>query len=541
MKIFIRLAVLLGVLILAACGGSQDGATTDTTVTGATLTLSSSLSDGELLARRGQLTIYADVTNEEGGSVADGTAVYFIASSGSITRQASSVNGRAEATFTAPSVSGNVAVYAGTEAVYDADNVTLINVAGVVDEYHLTVASGPAAQIEIVSITPEHLALRGTGEGEVGTFVFNVTDGSGGPVQDGQLVSFTLDAPTGGAEFVSDSSATTIGGEVSVSLVSGNVAGVATVTASTVSELGTITTKARITIGNSRPDQLHLGMAAERLNIPGLVRFGIENTVTAYIADRYSNPVPAGTPVYFAGECGIVSLTDVDGVVTNFTNQFGEATATTVTAQPTSDLCRYIYWTEGEEAYTDSNGNGMYDLGEPHTDVTEPFIDSDDDGVHDSNELYFDLDQNGYFTTADGIWQGDTFVWTSMNVRWSGFAGAPQVEPASFSLSQGESQTFMFTATDIDGNPMPSGTTVSAYPEADTCEEVTFSGAVVDGVILPDAVNNQSVFSLTVYTSDSSTVGPCNITFEVTGADEDGNGTASTTVMGSILSSGSSE
>jgi len=351
--------------------------------------------------------------------------------------------------------SGTVVINAGTEKPVDGP------IQGLVDEFSLTVASGPAAQIAVDSITPNQLALRGTGENEVGTFVFNVTDAGGGPVQDGQVVTFTLDAPTGGAEFVSDSSVTTIDGQVSVSIVSGTVAGVATVTASTVSDVGTIATEARITMGNSQPDQLHLGFAADRLNIPGLIYNNLEGTITATVGDRYSNPVPAGTPVYFASECGLVALTDSDGVAINMTNQFGQATATTITGEPRDGLCRYIYWTEGEEAYIDSNGNGMYDVGEPHSDQGEPYIDANDNGFYDSNETYFDLDGNGTYTDADSVWQGDTFVWTSMNIRWSANVATPQISANDFRLYYGEPLEIEFSATDTNGNPLPSGTTIS--------------------------------------------------------------------------------
>jgi hypothetical protein len=405
---------LFTLLLLGGCADSDSGSSE--TVTGESLTLSSSLASGELLAKQGTISIIAYVTNSEGQPVADGSSAYFIASSGSITSKASTINGRARATYTATSQGGNVTINAYETLVAG-------TYGGLTDEYFLTVAAGPAVQIFTVSITPEQLGLRGSGENEVGTFVFSVTDAAGGPVQDGQVVTFTLDAPTGGAEFVSDPSATTVDGQVIISLVSGTVPGVATVTASTEYELEgevvTILTEARITMGNSQPDQLHLGFGADSLDLSGLNPIGTENTITAYVADRYSNPVPAGTPVYFAGECGIVALTDIYGVATNATNSFGQATATAITAEPTAELCRYVYWTEGQEAYTDINGNGMYDDGEPHEDIGEPYIDADDSGSYSFGETYFDLDEDGRYTDADDVWQEDTFVWTDMNIRWS--------------------------------------------------------------------------------------------------------------------------
>ena len=532
MRKVISLIMVLGVLLLVSCGsGGSDssGAGSSGQVTGGSLTLSSSLANGELLAKQGQIVIYADVTDFDGLPVADGNLVSFSASAGTITEQATTVAGRAKATYSATNQGGNVAITASTRLSAS------IEVDPFVDEYNLTVASGPAVQIITESVTPSQLGLRGSGSNEVGTFVFSVTDGTGGPVQDGQVVNFALDSPTGGAEFVSDSFATTVDGQVTISLISGSVAGVATVTASTDSELGTIVTEARITMGNSQPDQLHLGFAAERLNIPGLIYNNLEDTITATVGDRYSNPVPAGTPVYFAGECGVVALTDSDGVATNTTNQFGQASATTITGEPRDELdglCRYLYWTEGQEAYTDSNGNGMYDAGEPHTDQGEPYIDANDNDLYDSGETYFDLDGNGSYTDVDGVWQGDSFVWTSMNIRWSANVADPMVSPETFSIAPGSSQSFTFTAADVNENPLPSGTKIGVTTD---CDKVTLSGDT--DLTLPDAVNNRVTYAVNASAATDSEAGSCSLTFEVTGSDDDGNGSGSTTINGQVLAS----
>lgn len=531
-KITDLLIMICCFLLLTACG-SQDGASgadgdagTPAEVTGESLTLSSSLQQGEQLSQQGEISIYADVTNDEGLPVEDGFPVFFESSNGRITERANTVGGRATATFRAINQGGNVTINAS-------DGLLLVDLT---DELVLTVASGPAVQIVTESITPNQIGLRGSGQNEIATFNFSVTDGTGGPVQDGQIVNFSLESPTGGAEFISAESVSTVDGAVSVSLISGTVPGVATVTATTESEFGTITSQARITMGNSKADQLHLGFAVERRNIPGLITFGLTDQITAFIADRYSNPVSIDTPVFFASECGIVSLTDEAGEATNLINRFGQATATAVTGAPTAELCRYIYYTEGQESYTDSNGNGRYDVGEPHTDVGEPYIDANDSGTFDANELYFDLDENGVYTDVDGVWQGDTFVWTSTKIRWSAQTDTPQIEPSSFSLTRGVPKTFTVTATDVNGNPMPSGTTITVSPEEGTCEAVTLSGQVAgDGLVLPDAVNNQTEFSVTAFATAESTAGPCNLIVEVAGAEEDLNGTVSTTATGEIL------
>ncbi len=167
-------------------------------------------------------------------------------------------------------------------------------------------------------------------------------------------------------------------------------------------------------MGYGRPDQLHLGIAFESSNVAGLVELGLLNGITAQIADRYSEPIPANNPVYFASGCGTMALTDANGIATNLTNQFGQAKATHITGapypMPSDYICPVLIWTEGEEAWVDSNANGFYDNGEPHQPIGEPFLDLNDNGRYDSNETYFDLDGNGIYTEADNVWDADTFV-----------------------------------------------------------------------------------------------------------------------------------
>ncbi len=521
--------LLMGLLFLFVAGcGTQDGATTDpgtglvadpsVAVTVATVTMASSLTAGDLLAQGGTTTITATVTGIDSNPIADGTVVLFTTTAGTITGSVPTVSGNAIATFNAASSGGVVAI---TSTAGDV----------VSNPLSLTVASGSVASIVIKNIAPARLGLAGSGSNEVGTVIFSVKDGGGNVVSDGTNVEFALNSPTGGGEALSATSASTVGGDVSVALTSGTVPGVATVTASTFNGTATISTEARVTMGYGKADQLHVSIAAEILNVPGNVEFGIENTLTAYVADRYSNPVPAETPVFFASECGIVSLTDGTGAPTNFTNAFGIASAISVTANPTDDLCRMIVWTEGEEAYTDSNGNGAYDTGEPHADIGEPFIDANDNDLFDSAETYFDLDHSGAYSPADTVWDADTFIWTSSVVRWSGRTGLPVISPATFTIASGGSQDFTITAADVNGNPLPAGSTVDI---SDSCLAGELSGDT--SVTIPDAVyagsgNTTFHVKLSSITTTGGTPSPCTLKVEVSATP---NGTTNASAFGTL-------
>ncbi len=535
-KFFYSLLILLALGGIASCG-SQDGTTITQTqdgtvvdAVGYTVTLSSGVGGNEMLAQRGSTSVTAYVTNSL-GEPAEGYEVTFLASAGTITETVSSVAGQATATYFAGTAGGRISIKAGTFAFIASDGT--LNSSGAQDELIITVASGPAAAFEIVSIAPQRLGLKGSGSNEVATLTFRLTDSAGNPVADGQTIDFSLDAPTGGAEFLSSSSTPTIDGEAFVLLASGSVAGVATVTASTETTTGTIATEARVTMGYSKPDQKHIGIAAETLNVPGLVTFGLENKITAYIADRFSNPVPAGTPVYFASECGIMALEDIDGIATNLTSNFGIASATSITAAPASDLCRMLIWTEGEEAFTDSNGNGMYDTGEPHEGIGEPYIDANDNSNFDSEELYFDLDGNGQYTAANTTWDNDTFVWTSQNVLWSGNTAAPVITPSSFELKEEESVSFTYTVSDVNGNPLPGGTSISASSDCNATTLIGDTSVTLAEVITPGPGTTN--FKLTLIgpsPAGSFQLESCSLTVSVT---SDSNGNAQKAVAGKTI------
>ena len=463
----------------------------------ASLTLETSLPPGDQLAQGGTTTVTATVIGDDGTLVADGTEVLFVATDGIIAAAAQTVLGKATASYTAPLKGGLI---------------TITATAGAATNFiDLIIASGPAAWIQVESITPERLGLKGTGVDEAGAFVFNVKDGSGNPVSDGQIISFNLDSPTGGGETLSASSAITLNGSVSVSLLSGTVPGVATVTASTVSGTAPVTTQANITMGYGKTDQNHISLSFTPFNIAGMLFDGLKTELGAYAGDRFSNPVSENTPMFFASSCGIV---DLPGGVA-LTGSDGSATADWITANPRSSLCTTIMWTAGEEAYDDLNANGIYDDGEPHEGIGEPYIDENQNDQFDAGELYFDRDGNGQYTPADTTWDGDTFVWVDGVTRWSSTTATPVISPTSFNITIGGSQAFQITVADVNGAPLPEGTKVSVTTD---CQKSSLNGDT--DVTLADSVYpglGRTIFNV-VLSSTDTTAGdpaPCSLTVDV--------------------------
>lgn len=89
---------------------------------------------------------------------------------------------------------------------------------------------------------------------------------------------------------------------------------------------------------------------------------------------------------------------------------------------PRDGVVTVIAVTDGEDAFTDLNGNGIYDAGEPYVTQGEPFIDADDSGARDPNEWFLDVNGNGQYDgpVATAAWRGLGKIWTQTVVVFTG-------------------------------------------------------------------------------------------------------------------------
>ncbi|MHB1399193.1 MAG: hypothetical protein ACYDAI_03120 [Trichloromonadaceae bacterium] len=487
----------------------------------ASLKVASSLPAGALLAQNGSTTILATVKDSDNNAVADGTVVNFTTTKGSISDSATTTNGVASTTFQAGPAGGVVTIKATTGTL--------------TTDLSLTVASGPVSSITNQSVTPQQIGVRGGGKEDVSIIVFRILDGTGNTVSDGTTVNFAIATPLGGGEKLSPASAQTVGGNVSVALQSGTIPGIATVSASVTAGTQTIASEARVTIVAGLPEHDHFSAAVEKFNVAGYATLGIETKVTAFVGDRYSNPVPIGTPVSFFTEGGIISVKDPSGNPTNLTNNLSQALATHVTAAPLPNtvsafngligLSTVLVTTQGQETYTDSNGNGIYDEGELFVDLGEPFIDKNDNGTFDTGEFYVDVDLNGAWSGPNGTWDNNTIIWTSNRILFSANTAPIAIDPSNFAIPNGGSQAFSFRVTDSNGNPLVAGSTV----------KVTATGGTLVGwkdVVIPDTRfpgPNITDFTFTLADDSATDTDPpklVSVSVEVTSA-ANGNGSAS--------------
>jgi hypothetical protein len=178
-----------------------------------------------------------------------------------------------------------------------------------------------------------------------------------------------------------------------------------------------------VIIHSGLPDAAHFSMSTQQRNVPGCVRYGVTNTITAYVGDRYGNSVPVNTPIYFTTNGGIIG-----GSAATALN--GTATTTLLTAAPCP---------------------------------THPTLGP---GFATVRARTADVNNNTIETT---------------NVVLFSDASTLTVSPQVVNVPNGGSQSFVMTIDDINGNPLAPGTTITVTAEG---EGITVLGDV--SKTLPD-------------------------------------------------------
>lgn len=308
-------------------------------------------------------------------------------------------------------------------------------------------SSGGPASIYLFSQSAQSIGVKESGANETAQIIFQVLDSTGVPINSDNEVSlyFNFGANPGGGEYLYPSSATTNAlGRASVTINTGTIAGVAQVIAEMfVNNVAIKSKPVLIAIYGGFPDENHFAVAAEKLNYPAYGVIGYEIPFTAFVGDKYSNPVRPGTAVYFSTTSGII-----DG--SNLTDNLGRSTVTL---------------------------------------LTQPFP---------NHPVY----GPGFFiVTASTINENNNNIQTE-TVRL--LSGLPQitVEPNTFNISNGGSQIFNYTVSDGNGNPLSEGTSISVtVSEGD----LKVSGDV--DVNLPDTQSKGfTSFSFTAYDAKPDTV-----------------------------------
>ncbi len=365
------------------------------------------------------------------------------------------------------------------------------------------------------SASSASIGLPGDTATDEAVLTFEIKDSAGTSIPDGAKVDFAMLTRPRGGEKLSADYAYTKDGKATVVLKSGTASGPVEVQA-TYYDVGTGVTHThiiKVTIVSGTPDVRHLSIAVEKFSLDATV-FGLEDTISAYLGDRYGNVIDDGTPVSFITEGGTIGTSS--GF--NTTTISGVATATLRTANPTTPAlggivpvgnpgrCRVVVYTSGSESFEDLNGDGVYTAGVDRfvasSDMSEPYIDANDSGQYEVGELYIDADGNGQFTPANGVYDAKTTIWTSGNVVFS--AGiSVQIASPVVAMKVDSSKTLKFTVSDQYGNTPLDGT---KYDITTTYKEAKFSNKSPESP-LKDNDGAIKTVSFTVTTTDKAVVG----------------------------------
>jgi hypothetical protein len=356
----------------------------------------------------------------------------------------------------------------------------------------VTVAAATVGSIVYVSATPTGIALKGTGSTarpETSTVVFRVRDQAGGPVS-GAQVQFSLSTTVGGITLTSSTATSDTQGNVQAIVNAGTVATPVTVSAVVTGVSGIGTQSTQLTISTGIPTAGSFSLAVSCNNIEGWDYDGTIATVTARLADRFSNPAPDGTAVSFQAEGG--SILPQCQTSTN-ANEGGVCSVDfrSSNPRPTDGRISLLATAIGEESFVDANGNGVFDTGVDAfgtRDLGEPYLDVNENGAYDLGEPFYDFYNNG--GSELGIRNGpDTLfngvlctgalcptdplkrsagIGASNTIILSGTTPTVSISTAAgggvFSnrtMAQSSAITIDLWVRDLHGNPMPGGTTVA--------------------------------------------------------------------------------
>jgi adhesin/invasin len=487
--------------------------------------------DSTAISIFGTTGISAQVLDDDGNPVADGTAVFFATSllGTGVTASSTTVDGLATAIFSAGTQSGVATVIATSGSA----SATI----------SIRIESGPAGSLEFASADRTVIGVRGSALPQKATITFRARDVNGNPVADGTLVTFTLISGVGGGEKLEPTQVGTTAGVASTVLTSGTVSGPVRVQASvTVGAITLTSTSTNVSIAGGAPSGAHLGVAPAFRNIAGLVTQGIICPVAAIVGDRFGNPVPEGTAVSFATNGGVIGA---QGLTDELGNAFSQlktgpriphvgSLPDAAISDPRTGMVTIIAVTQGEETFIDANGNGLFDgpqefdPSDPELDTPEPFLDHitlcngqplpspcPADAVNppsvsgnsqfdpaDSFEFFIDANGNGTWDRPNGVWDANKPIFTATAVLFSGptrlTVGVLQADgtcsgnPGGFRVPNGgSSRTFCFVARDPAGRPLVGGTKIAV---------TTSAGAIsgTSGVTLPDT--QRGGFGITFFT-----------------------------------------
>lgn len=322
--------------------------------------------------------------------------------------------------------------------------------------------------IRFLDSTAQQLGLLGrstAGRPDRSTLRFQISN-SQGVAAPGATVGFSLTSAAGGISLQNNTAISDQNGVASVTVVSGTRATSFRVIASLASQNVSAQSEV-LTISTGTPDQESFSSSVSTFNIEGANFDGIETLITLRAGDFFNNPIADGSRATVTTEGGAV-----DPVCT-FSGGICTVTLRSQNPRPSDGRLTVLLTAPGDESFTDLNGNGQYDAGEPFEDLAEAFRDDNEDGVYQANEPFSDRNSNGVRDLGNGLYDGilcgtsgGCLNNSSVDVRaqqvivFSTSAATIAASPSALNLDELTPQQVEILISDRNGNLPPAGTRI---------------------------------------------------------------------------------
>ncbi|MEI6733673.1 MAG: hypothetical protein WCK94_06850 [Comamonadaceae bacterium] len=366
-----------------------------------------------------------------GTSVAPSVQVSFSSSCGQLSPATAPTNtsGIATASFTATDAAGTAVSTLGCGGKTVDISVSAVGASTV--SKSISVLAAPATNLSFVvpadpSKSRIYLANSGGATQAMVQFLLSNVRGEALPGQDVLVSLKTLNGGTPKATFntvgnVAPVTLTTDSlGKVSVPVFSGTVPTNVLVNAALKSTVGTAaliqTDSSVVVIASGRPVQSRVSLVPAKHAIRGFNFDGATTTITMSLADRQGNPVPDGTAVNFVTKAGVmIPPTCVTGAVPGDS----QCTVTIRTQNPRpfaagstkNGYVSILAYTAGEEDFTDTNFNNVYDAGDTFSLINNDLGTAYRDDLATANVSpgSFKLNADGTTSTIPS-WDGTMYV-----------------------------------------------------------------------------------------------------------------------------------
>lgn len=259
--------------------------------------------------------------------------------------------------------------------------------------------------IQIINMGPDSLRLKGLSPDSTEIQVRAYEPGGETPATNRQ-VSVSITSKDFGAKLSGTNLVTNQAGIAVTKLDAGTVAQSVRVTASIVDPVTGLTRSSQtdpIQISSGIPSQSGMSLGTTCFNLEGANIEGNTSRIQIQARDASSGNAVDGQIISFVTNAGAVvpsTCTLVDGVCSvDFRTQDPRAE---------SGVAQILATTQGEESFSDLNGNGLRDPNEPFEDIGEAFNDLNGNSIRDENENFVDTNNNGQYDGPNGFFDGYT-------------------------------------------------------------------------------------------------------------------------------------